>query len=38
MGMNIKQFGPLQIIFVMFCQCLVVPRKSSFSDPHLTVF
>jgi pheromone alpha factor receptor len=25
MGMNIKQFGPLQIIFVMFCQCLVVP-------------
>jgi len=38
MGMNIKQFGPLQIIFVMFCQCLVVPRKSSFSDPPLTVF
>jgi pheromone alpha factor receptor len=25
MGMNIKKFGPLQIIFVMFCQCLVVP-------------
>jgi len=26
MGMNINQFGPLQIIFVMFCQCLIVPR------------
>lgn len=27
MGMNINQFGPLQIIFIMFCQCLIVPRN-----------
>ena len=32
MGMNATQFGPLQIIFVMFCQCLIVPRKYPGSD------
>ena len=37
MGMNINQFGPLQIIFVMFCQCLTVPRNYTTSDPKLTM-
>jgi len=27
MGMEIRQFGPLQILFAMFAQCLVVPRN-----------
>ena len=35
MGMNINQFGPLQIIFVMFCQCLIVPRNSPTSNRNL---
>lgn len=29
--MNIRQFGPMEIIFVMFCQCLVVPGISPVS-------
>ena len=38
MGMNATQFGPLQIVFVMFCQCLIVPRKYPSSDlPKLTL-
>src|SRR5579859_6952506 len=27
MGMDIKQFGPFQIVFIMFTQCLIVPCK-----------
>lgn len=34
--LNMKQFGPMQIIFVMGCQTMFIPRKSSFHipDPH----
>jgi len=35
MGMDITHFGPLQIIFIMFTQCLIVPRKLPASDPQL---
>lgn len=28
---GIAKFGPLQILFIMSCQCLIVPRKSTFS-------
>jgi pheromone alpha factor receptor len=28
---GIAKFGPLQILFIMSCQCLVAPRKSIFS-------
>jgi Fungal pheromone mating factor STE2 GPCR len=41
MGIDVKQFGPFQIVFIMFTQCLIVPRKipqspslgCSFEDP-----
>jgi pheromone alpha factor receptor len=29
MGLDVQRFGPFQIVFVMFCQCLIVPRKPS---------
>lgn len=37
MGININQLGPLQIIFIMFTHCLVVPRMHSeiLSSPQL---
>jgi pheromone alpha factor receptor len=28
MGINVRRFGPFQIIFVTFAQCLIVPRTS----------
>lgn len=34
--LNMKQFGPMQIIFVMGCQTLFVPRKSSTPHSSLT--
>lgn len=36
MGMNVNRFGPLQIIFVMFCQCLVVPLIFYICDLTIT--
>ena len=27
--MGFQSFGPLHILFIMFCQCLVIPRMSS---------
>jgi pheromone alpha factor receptor len=27
---GIAKFGPLQILFIMSCQCLIAPRKSAF--------
>ena len=32
---GITKFGPLQILFIMSCQCLVVPRNSLFYPTKL---
>jgi pheromone alpha factor receptor len=36
MGMDIQSFGPLQIIFVFFVQCLIVPRNPPLTPSLLT--